>query len=242
MITDKKEKKIPKSNPLAKNKHNKINKGISKKNNKTKTKEIKRNTLQNKKSKQLNEVKHSPDHISIDIDGDSNLSQTKESINSDSLHKRICNSNSDNTIPSDNEEKIDLKIIGSDKINNSTSQWNIVPDNDNFENYLKLDDINFPIKSTNLPQESFIKSFPFEIFSAFFTDELLKYIADSINEFFDKFRKTNKYKFNNARSWKLFYRPLSIEELKVFIAFKIYFNFVGNTNKVGKYKYLNYSK
>ena len=130
----------------------------------------------------------------------------------------------------DYDSIVDKTNIGTDK----SIKWSLVSDHKNFNKYLKLDDEHCPMPSS-LPQDKFKDSNPIEIFSAFFTDQLLQHLVDATNEYFGDFRKGSVYNMLKGPTCKRkFYNNLTLNEMKVFIGIKIYINFFVCHAKHGK--------
>jgi len=164
--------------------------------------------------------------IEVEIE-DNDLSQNSDMFINNI--KKINSSQEDkSSVSTENNHSIivDKSIIGKDK----TKKWDLVTDHENFNKYLKLDDEHCPMPSS-LPQDKFKDSSPLEIFSAFFTDELLQHIVEGTNEYLEGERNQPKFKLLKHPPD---YSDLTLNEMKVFIAIKIYLNFFQCPRKCGK--------
>jgi len=113
------------------------------------------------------------------------------------------------------------------------SKWVIVPDASNFTNYLKLDDKHCPLPQY-LPQDQFKNHSPYELFTEFFTDELLQHTVDATNDFMENYRKQGFFYLKQNKRNKQHYVNLTLNELRVFVGFKIYVNLFNCATKRGK--------
>jgi len=129
----------------------------------------------------------------------------------------------------DYDSIVDKTKIGIDK----SIKWSLVTDHENFNKYLKLDDEHYSMPSSR-SQDKFKDSNPFEIFSAFLTDELLQHIVDATNEHLEDYKSQSAFLLMKLPQHRKNYDNLTLNEMKVFIAIKIYINFFRCHRKCGK--------
>ena len=111
--------------------------------------------------------------------------------------------------------------------------WELINENDyiNYNQELKFNDETFPLPSI-LPQDKFENFDPHEIFSTFFSEELIKHIIDSTNEYLENLRQTCKFVTMCPKRLKG-YNNITTNEYKVYLGMKMYFNFVGHNSCKG---------
>jgi len=210
---------------------------------KTKSKNIKSVKQKPKYSKEANS--DSDNDIEVEID-ENNLSEESSLIsNTTSIKNSKENENSTKnemttmkimkTKNTENKEEDKRSLLDKCNIIDKTKKWNLLPvtDHENFTSYLKLDDEHYPLPQ-NRPQEKFKKYNPYELFNAYFTDELIQHLVDATNEYMEGFRKKSQYNLNREPRDKKYYDNVTLNEMKVFIAIKVYVNFFHCPRKCGK--------
>jgi len=109
----------------------------------------------------------------------------------------------------------------------SKVNWELISDCNKYNQELKLDDKNYPL-TEKFPQEEYSVYEPYDIFSLFFTKELIHKIVNSTNEFInDEIENSKKTRSKD-------FRDLSYNEFLIYIGMKLYFNFMNSNNLKGK--------
>jgi len=180
----------------------------------------------------IDQTNFSNDSLFSDLNSNSN---SKKNKNKTKLSLNEVKSTLGSVVSADDKEDknidsiINKSVLGLDK----SIKWSLVTDHENFNKYLKLDDEHCPMPSS-LSQDKFKNSSPFEIFSAFITDELLQHLVEATNEYMEEYRGQTMYALLKRPQHRKNYANLTLNEMKVFIAIKIYINFFLCHRKCGK--------
>jgi len=109
--------------------------------------------------------------------------------------------------------------------------WEPLVDLDKYNLELNLDDETCPLPEEKV-QDKYADYEAYDIFKLYFTDELLNHVVDSTNEYLQKERSTLRF-VTIRKEGKENYADLTVNEFKVFLGMKIYFNFFNNNRCQG---------
>jgi len=132
---------------------------------------------------------------------------------------------------SDNHSDVG-SISNFDFQNNETNSaenliWDQIRNLDEYNQHLKLDEDTFPMPKIK-PQDNYLEWDPYDIFSLFFTDEIINHVVDSTNVYLRKLRTSFRFltmKIDRVKD----YADLTPNDFRVFLGMKIFFNFSNNT-------------
>jgi len=137
-----------------------------------------------------------------------------------------------------NKKKTKKEFDKENLLTNDKSNWIEIENHKTYDNYLHLDEIKFPPKT--LPQDELINLDPYELFQLFFTDELFLMLMENSN------KNLESFKYNSTlymcEKWCSSHhpskmKPITLEEIKVFIGTRLLFCLNKYKNYQGKYTY-----
>ena len=115
------------------------------------------------------------------------------------------------------------------------NSWNLITNIEDYNQNLNLNNTTFPLPEDGLPQYKYVDYSPGELFELYFTPELCQNIVAYTNHKLEKFRKSVRYQYLKREHLKLRYVNVTINEFKVFLGMKLYFNFSNKANRKGNF-------
>ena len=117
-------------------------------------------------------------------------------------------------------------------------KWTLISDEEKYDNYLKLDDINFPMPT--FVQEDRSELDPWEIFQLFFTEDLFQHFFDSTKYHVEKKNLKTQTRCYKTLIEKKTYNKLPIRktEIKVYLGILL----AMALNKTGSYVGIIFNK